>query len=163
MNLYKADTCLKRTKNLEPQVSALDRFYCIHFCFRIANTNLISILRKTLCFDYCFNCSLLTSTTKSYLVFDGSDIRKRGSISFHAVSSSRLFLHLFVRRITPLWRRITIREPPFVHIRWRDWILINELNGSDQSWIVKQKILVSKANTCIPLRNLFYSRIWKAP
>ena len=28
MNLYKADTCLKRTKYLEPQVSALDRFYC---------------------------------------------------------------------------------------------------------------------------------------
>ena len=33
MNLYKADTCLKRTKYLEPQVSALDRFYCIHFIF----------------------------------------------------------------------------------------------------------------------------------
>ena len=28
-NLYKADTSLRRTDYLAPQVSALDRFYCI--------------------------------------------------------------------------------------------------------------------------------------
>ena len=49
MNLSKADTCLKRTHYLVPQVDALKRFYCISFLLLIHSM----IATGTICF-ICF-------------------------------------------------------------------------------------------------------------